>query len=172
MAQLGDIVARLMIRDLRALAREIEAYPDEESVWAVPPGVANSAGTLTLHVIGNLQHFIGAQLGRSGYRRDRDAEFTVRGTSRAELVRQAESTIAMIEAILPTLSAEQLAEPFPLEVAGVRVRTDDFVVHLAVHLGYHLGQVDYHRRLTAAPGTVGTMAIPELATARRMGEVP
>jgi uncharacterized damage-inducible protein DinB len=87
-------------------------------------------------------------------------------------VRQAESTIAMIEAILPTLSAEQLAEPFPLEVAGVRVRTDDFVVHLAVHLGYHLGQVDYHRRLTAAPGTVGTMAIPELATARRMGEVP
>jgi uncharacterized damage-inducible protein DinB len=172
MAQLGDIVARLMVRDLRALAREIEAYPDEESVWAVPPRVANSAGTLTLHVIGNLQHFIGAQLGRSGYRRDRDAEFTVRGTSRAELVRQAESTIAMIEAILPTLSAEQLAEPFPLEVAGVRVRTDDFAVHLAVHLGYHLGQVDYHRRLTAAPGTVGTMAIPELATARRMGDVP
>jgi uncharacterized damage-inducible protein DinB len=172
MAQLGDVVARLMVRDLRALAREIEAYPDEESVWAVPPGVANSAGTLTLHVVGNLQHFIGAQLGRSGYRRDRDAEFTVRGASRTELARQLESTIAMIEAILPTLGAEQLAEPFSLEVAGVRVRTDDFVVHLAVHLGYHLGQVDYHRRLTAAPGTVGTMAIPELATARRMGDVP
>lgn len=167
MPALGDVVAKIIVRDLRALGRELEAYPSEEAVWAVPPGVANSAGTLTLHLVGNIQHFIGAQLGRSGYRRDRDAEFTTRDTTRAELGRAIEGTIAMIEATLPALGEEQLAEPFPMEVAGVRVRTDDFLVHLAVHLGYHLGQVDYHRRLTGAPGTVGAMAIPELATARR-----
>ena len=167
MPGLGDILARLIVRDLRALTRELETYPSEESIWAVPPGIANSAGTLTLHLMGNLHHFIGAQLGRSGYRRDRDAEFTTRDTPRAELGTAIEAAIAMIEATLPSLSEEQLAEPFPIEVAGVRVRTDDFLVHLAVHLGYHLGQVDYHRRLTAAPGTVGTMAIPELATALR-----
>jgi uncharacterized damage-inducible protein DinB len=167
MPGLADILARLIVRDLRALTRELETYPSEESIWAVPPGIANSAGTLTLHLMGNLHHFIGAQLGRSGYRRDRDAEFTTRDTPRAELGAAIEAAIAMIEATLPSLSEEQLAEPFPIEVAGVRVRTDDFLVHLAVHLGYHLGQVDYHRRLTAAPGTVGTMAIPELATALR-----
>lgn len=168
MPALGDVLARLMVRDLRALAREIEAYPSEESLWTVPPGIANSGGTLALHLMGNLHHFIGAQLGRSGYRRDRDAEFTTRDATRAELGRAIEGTIAMVEATLPSLGEEQLAEPYPIEVAGVRVRTDDFLVHLAVHLGYHLGQVDYHRRLTSAPGTVGTMAIPELATARRV----
>ncbi len=167
MPALGEVIAKLIVRDLHALGRELDAYPTEDAVWAVPPGVSNSAGTLTLHLIGNLQHFIGAQLGRSGYLRDRDAEFTTRDTPRAELGRALESTIAMIEATVPSLGEEQLAEPFPIEVAGVRVRTDDFLIHLAVHLGYHLGQVDYHRRLTGAPGTVGTMTIPELATARR-----
>lgn len=167
MPGLGAILGQIFVRDLRALNRELEAYPSDGAVWAVPPGIANSGGTLALHLVGNLQHFIGAQLGRSGYRRDRDAEFTTRDTPRAELCRAIEATIAMIEATLPPLTEEQLEQPFPTEVAGVRVRTDDFLVHLAVHLGYHLGQVDYHRRLTAAPGTVGTMTIPELATARR-----
>ena len=168
MAELGDIVAKLIARDLRALGRELDSYPDEESVWAVPPGIANSGGTLALHLIGNLNHFIGGQLGRSGYLRDRDAEFASRGVTRAELGRMLDATIAMVEATLPSVRDEQLADQFPLEVGGMRARTDDFLVHLAVHLAYHLGQVDYHRRLTAAPGTVGTMAIPELATAKRV----
>jgi uncharacterized damage-inducible protein DinB len=172
MASLGDLVARLIVRDLRALERELEAYPDDASVWAVPPGISNSAGTLALHLVGNLQHFIGAQLERSGYLRDRDAEFATRGTSRAELRTAIEGTISMVETTLPVLSDDLWAQPFPIEAGGVRVRTDDFVIHLAVHLGYHLGQVDYHRRLTAAPGTVGTMAIPELATAKRAAEIP
>jgi len=163
----ADIVRSLFSRDLRALRRELEAYPSEESIWEVPPGISNSAGTLTLHLAGNLHHFIGAQLGGSGYARNRDAEFATRGTSRAELLRVIDGTLEMLEATLATLGTERLTEPYPIEVAGVRVRTDDFLTHLAVHLGYHLGQVDYHRRLVAAPGTVGTMAIPELATARR-----
>jgi uncharacterized damage-inducible protein DinB len=167
MAKLGDILAGVFVRDLRALRRELDAYPDEESVWAVPPGISNSAGTLALHLVGNINHFIGSQLGRTGYVRNRDAEFATRGTSRAELGSSIEATIAIVEATLPALTENQWAEPFPIEAGGVRVRTDDFVIHLAVHLGYHLGQMDYHRRLAAAPGTVGTMAIPELATATR-----
>lgn len=168
MAGLGDLLAGVFGRDLRALRRELEAYPDETSVWALPPGVSNSGGTLALHLVGNINHFIGAQLGRSGYIRDRDAEFATRGTTRAELGAAIERTIEMVESTLPALTEEQWKAPFPIEAGGVRVRTDDFVIHLAVHLGYHLGQVDYHRRVTAAPGTVGTMAIPELATATRL----
>jgi uncharacterized damage-inducible protein DinB len=167
---LGTILAGLIVRDLRTLERELAAYPSEESVWLAPPGIANSAGTLALHLVGNLHHFIGAQVGGSGYIRDRDAEFTTRNASRSELAGLVDGAIAMVDATLPALTEEQLAEPYPIEVAGVRVRTDDFLVHLAVHLGYHLGQVDYHRRLVAAPGTVGAMAVPDLATARRIGE--
>jgi hypothetical protein len=167
MAKLGDMLAALFVRDLRALRRELDAYPDEASVWAVPPGVANSAGTLALHLIGNINHFIGTQLGSTGYVRRRDAEFATRGTTRSALGSMIDVTVGMVEATLPALGEEQWAQPFPIEAGGVQVRTDDFVIHLAVHLGYHLGQVDYHRRLSAAPGTVGTMAIPELATAVR-----
>ena len=163
------ILSALIARDLRALQRELEAYPTEASIWEVPPGISNPAGTLAVHLVGNLQHFVGAVLGGSGYVRDRDAEFATRGTSRSDLIRMINDTIEVIEATLPRLSDERLAAPYPVEVAGVRVRTDDFLTHLAVHLGYHLGQVDYHRRLVAAAGTVGAMGIPELATARRAG---
>jgi uncharacterized damage-inducible protein DinB len=160
------ILSALIVRDLRALGRELQAYPTEQAIWEVPPGISNSAGTLAVHLVGNLQHFIGALLGGTGYVRDRDAEFAARGMARDELQRMIDGTIEVIEATLSNVTEAQLAEPFPAEVAGVRVRTDDFLTHLAVHLGYHLGQVDYHRRLVAAAGTVGAMGIPELATAR------
>ena len=167
---LGQILASIIARELRTLRREIGAYPSEESIWLAPPGIANSAGTLTLHLIGNLQHLIGTQLGATGYVRNRDAEFASRNVSREDLVRGIDETIALVESVLPGVSKERMGEMYPVEVAGVRVRTDDFLAHLAAHLAYHLGQVDYHRRLLAAPGTVGAMTIPDLVTARRSAD--
>ncbi|HUF30887.1 MAG TPA: DUF1572 family protein, partial [Gemmatimonadaceae bacterium] len=162
----GQIFTAILARELRALRRELEAYPSEESIWLVPPGIANSAGTLALHLIGNLRYLIGTNLGATGYMRDRDAEFATRNVSRADLVQGIDETITLVEKVLPAVGEDRMEEMYPIEVAGVRVRTDDFLAHLAVHLAYHLGQVDYHRRLLAAPGTVGAMAIPDLATAR------
>jgi len=63
-----EFLARILVRDLNAVRRELEAYPDEQSVWALPPGVTNSGGTLAMHIAGNVQHFIGAVLGGSGYK--------------------------------------------------------------------------------------------------------
>jgi len=83
-------LAALLDRDLRALRRELEAYPDERQIWQQVPGLPNTAGTLALHLAGNLQHYIGAQFGGTGYVRDRDAEFARRGVSRAELVAEIE----------------------------------------------------------------------------------
>jgi hypothetical protein len=157
----------MVARELRALKREIEAYPTEESLWLQPSGIANSAGTLVLHLTGNLQYFIGTQLGSTGYVRHREAEFASRNVSREDLLRGIDETIAVVEAVLPAIGEDRMGETYPVEVAGVRIRTDDFLVHLCAHLAYHLGQVDYHRRLLAAPGTVGAVAIPDLVTARR-----
>lgn len=164
---LAASIAAILARDLRALSREIEAYPDDELPWRVPPGIANSGGNLVLHVCGNLQYLVGAQLGATGFVRDRDAEFTQRGVARQELVARVQATSAVVERTLAGVSGERLVEDFPLVLNGRRVRTDDFLVHLATHLAYHLGQVDYHRRLVCGGGgPVGAMLVAELASAR------
>ena len=77
---------KLLRRELAAVRRSIEAYPDEASVWAERPGLPNTGGNLALHLAGNLQHFFGAVLAKTGYVRDRDSEFSRRGVPRAELI--------------------------------------------------------------------------------------
>jgi hypothetical protein len=158
-----DALKRILLRDLDALRREIQAYAREDDLWTVPPGIQNSAGTLARHAAGNLQHFIGAQLGGTGYVRDRDAEFAGRTVPRSELEAGLAQTMRAVRTTLDTLAPERLAEPYPLEVGGVRLSTGMFLVHLATHLAYHLGQVDYHRRLVTGEGaTVGAQSLPAL----------
>lgn len=152
-----------MVRDLRALAREVSAYPDDATVWRELPGVSNAGGTLALHLAGNVRHFVGTVLGGSRFVRDRDAEFSRRGVTRAEIVREIDAAIADADRVLATLTPQRLAEEYPIEVGGRRLETARFLQHLSAHLAYHLGQLDYHRRI-AAPGSgvVGTMGIAEL----------
>jgi uncharacterized damage-inducible protein DinB len=159
-------VRALLLRDLRGLRRELEAYPDDASVWALAPGISNAAGTLVLHVVGNLRHFLGAVLGRSGYVRDRDAEFSRRDVTRGELERELEAAIRTVESVLPALTEEDLARTYPVPVGGRQVRTADFLVHLVAHLDYHLGQVDYHRRMTTGGAAIDTVSPAELPAAR------
>lgn len=163
MSVVGDY-ARYFGRELATVRDQLLAYPDTASIWAVPPGVPNSAGTLALHIAGNLRWFIGAQLGGSGYTRDRDAEFSLRGVDRDTLVRQVEAAADEVTRGLATLDASRLDEPFPLEVGGVRLPTGRFIGHLAVHLAYHLGQMDYHRRIvTGVNKSLGALAPSALA---------
>ncbi|MGH7568286.1 MAG: DinB family protein [Gemmatimonadales bacterium] len=164
----GSWFAGVLTRDLKALKREIEAYPGERDLWRVAPGIGNPGGTLALHLAGNLQYFVGAVLGRTGYRRDRDAEFQRRDLPRRELLAQVDAAIATVDCGLATLDDAALARDYPETVGGITVRTGDFLLHLVAHLTYHLGQVDYHRRLVTGQGTtVGAVPIGELRTARR-----
>jgi uncharacterized damage-inducible protein DinB len=157
----------LISRDLRALSREIRTYPDDKSLWSAPPGVSNSAGNLVLHLTGNLRHFVGTKLGGGAFRRDREAEFSQRGLSREELADQIEETQAAVAETLPKLTPDRLEEDFPEPVGGQILRTEDFLMHLATHLAYHLGQIDYHRRIvTGEAGNVGAIPVKELHTAR------
>jgi uncharacterized damage-inducible protein DinB len=160
-------LSTIFTRDLRALSREILTYPDDETLWSTPTGVTNSGGNLVLHLTGNLRHFIGAKLGASTFRRDREAEFSQRGLSREELAAQVEETIAAIAETLPQLTSEQLAADFPEPVGRQTLRAEEFLIHLATHLTYHLGQIDYHRRIvTGEAGQVGAIPVKELHTAR------
>ena len=160
-------IAAILDRDLRALRRELEAYPDERQIWQEVPGLPNSGGTLALHLAGNLQHYIGALWGGTGYVRNRDAEFARRGVSRAELVAEVERARAAVAAALPRVSAEALGQDFPEPIADRHIRTDEYLVHLCAHFTYHLGQLDSHRRIvTGTSDSVGALKPVELGSAR------
>jgi len=140
------IVQAMLLRELATVQRSVEMYPDDASVWTLPAGLPNAGGTLVLHLAGNLQHYVGAVLGGSNYRRDRPAEFARRDVPRAELIAELAATVAAVERTLPTLSEESLRRPYPEPVGGQVLTTGIFLIHLATHLAYHLGQLDYHRR--------------------------
>jgi hypothetical protein len=135
-------------RDLRKLAEEVNLYATEADIWTVQPGIANSAGTLCLHLVGNLNHFIGALLGHTGYVRDRDSEFALRDVPRAVLLERIEDTIQVVTTALNGLPEGDFERDFPVQKHGQTVKTDFMLLHLQGHLSYHLGQVNYHRRLT------------------------
>ncbi|MDQ3242231.1 MAG: DUF1572 domain-containing protein [Gemmatimonadota bacterium] len=158
-----DALRVMILGDLHSVERQIAAYPEDQSVWRIAPGIANSGGNLALHIAGNLRYFIGAILGGSGYVRDRDAEFAARDLSRDALSAEIMAAIAELDAAFDRITQETLETVYPLPIRDRRLRTADFLLHLAVHLGYHLGQLDYHRRLlTPDPAVVENLSPTEL----------
>ncbi len=136
-------------RDLNKLIAEINAYKDENSLWLIKEGISNSAGNLCLHLIGNLNHFIGAVLHDTGYARDREKEFSLKNVPRKQLISSIENTITVVKDILSKLTPGDIEKNFPIEVFGKPLTTGFLLVHLTTHLTYHLGQINYHRRLLA-----------------------
>jgi uncharacterized damage-inducible protein DinB len=144
---LKDVLTQLYERDLNKLKAEIEQYADEADLWKTSGEIANSAGNLTLHLTGNLKHFFGAVLGGSGFVRDRDAEFSSGGISREEMLADIDATAAVLRSTLEKLTDEDFAKTYPIEVFGHPMTTAFFLTHLTTHFNYHLGQINYHRRL-------------------------
>lgn len=161
---LADLRA-VLTRDIEAAAREVEAYDSDEALWRLVPGISNCGGVLARHLAGNLRHFIGAVLGQNGYQRDRDDEFRVPTPLRARAAVAAELRTAAsdIDAALAALPLAALSDPYPVTVLERRFSTLQFLLHLTAHLGYHLGQLDYHRRMQHADAKpVGAMALDAL----------
>ena len=137
----------LFQRDIRRVVRELQAFEKEEDLWSLPCEVTNSAGTLGLHLAGNLRHFIGAVLGNSGYDRNRHAEFSTKDIPVEEIITQLELAASDVRNVLDSITEDQLRETYPLEVFGEPMTTIFFLVHLQGHLNYHLGQISYLRKV-------------------------
>jgi uncharacterized damage-inducible protein DinB len=144
---LRKVLTELYERDLNKLRDEIAGYTDENDLWKTSDGISNSAGNLCLHLTGNLKHFFGAVIGGTGYVRDRDAEFANKNISRSEMLADIDATRNVVLSTLAGLTEEDLDKPYPIEVFGQPMTTGYFVTHLATHFNYHLGQINYHRRL-------------------------
>jgi hypothetical protein len=144
---LTQTLKTLFQRELEKLKKEIEAYKTESNLWITDKNISNPAGNLCLHLIGNLNTYIGKELGGTGYIRNRDLEFSLKNISRAELVQKIDDTIQTVDKTLDTLTTEQLDADYPVLVFPEKMTTQFFLIHLIAHLTYHLGQINYHRRL-------------------------
>jgi len=144
---LKEALSEIFERDLNKLKDEINLYQDEDTLWIVKEEVSNSAGNLCLHLIGNINHFIGTILGKTDYVRHRDDEFASKNVSRQKLITDIEKTIEVVKAALNSLTTEDFNDDFPVEKHGKVVKMDFMLLHLLTHFNYHLGQINYHRRL-------------------------
>lgn len=140
---------QLFERDLNKLETEIRQYPDDASLWTVRGEITNSAGNLCLHLCGNLQNYIGALLGNTGYQRNRPLEFSATGLTRENLLQEIQRTKHAVITTLKRTDQSSLDKLYPEEVLGYPMTTGFFLTHLFGHFGYHLGQINYHRRLVS-----------------------
>ena len=156
-------VRRLLLREVATFRREVELFPDDESLWKTVPGVTNSAGNLALHIAGNLRHFVGAVLGKTGYVRDREAEFATRTGTREMVVKALDAALADVDTTLASLDDAAMAAPYTSGPKGVEVTTQRWLMHLASHAAFHLGQAGYLRRIVTGNGaTTDTVSVKVL----------
>jgi len=141
-----DTLKILFNRDLKRLITEIEQYKTEADIWKVKGQINNSAGNLCLHLVGNLNTYIGGELGNTGYVRKRELEFSSKNVPRQELIQMIENTIEIINKALDSLDENVLETEYPILVFDRKTSTEYLLVHLTTHLTYHLGQINYHRR--------------------------
>ncbi|CAD0005691.1 DinB family protein [Flavobacterium chungangense] len=142
-----EVLRLLFNRDLNKLKTEIELYETDSQLWLIDKNISNSAGNLCLHLIGNLNTYIGAELGKTGYVRDRPLEFSLKNVSKEELISKIDRTILVVNNVLDSVTEADLESIYPQIVFEKEMTTGFFLVHLSTHLAYHLGQINYHRRL-------------------------
>jgi hypothetical protein len=138
------------LEGLRDAVRELAGPLGEGEFWKKPLDPGNSVGHLVLHLTGNLNHFVGGQLGGTGYVRDREREFTeAQPPPRAEALAGLDAAVATFRRVVEGLSAEQLAAPHPEARFGTVLNA---LVHLVSHFALHRGQMSYIARLVKPKG--------------------
>jgi hypothetical protein len=142
-----ETLKALFIRDLNRLRKEVESYNNENNLWRVEKNIANSAGNLCLHLIGNLNTYIGKEIGKIDYVRNRDLEFSLKNIPRTELLYKIDETIQIIIKSFDKLDENSLKKEYPILVFEEKTSLEYMLIHLTTHLSYHLGQINYHRRL-------------------------
>jgi uncharacterized damage-inducible protein DinB len=145
---LAALVRAALIGELEQLRDAVRALVEplaERELWAKPVEPGNSVGHLILHLSGNLNHFVGAQLGHTGYRRDREREFTEASPpAKPVLLSDLDAAVATFRRVVGGLSAEQLGAPHPEARLGPVLPA---LLHLVAHFALHRGQMSYLVRL-------------------------
>lgn len=142
-----ETLKKLFNRDLERLKNEISSYENECNLWKEDHLIRNSAGNLCLHLIGNLNTYIGREIGKTGYIRNRELEFSLKDIPKADFLEKIDGTTKIVNQSLDKLTEQELAQEYPVMVFDQATSTSYLLIHLTTHLTYHLGQINYHRRL-------------------------
>lgn len=142
-------LSTLIQREASKIQEELRLYSDEALIWKTTDGISNSAGNLALHVAGNLQHFIGATVGNTGYERNRPQEFEVKNVPLSDVISELDKAKQAVDTTLLNLDEFEVQKLYPIDVFGGDKSTEWFLIHLLSHTSYHLGQINYHRRLVS-----------------------
>ena len=143
---LKNTLLQIYENDLKKVIGEIKLYQTDEDLWRLENGITNSGGNLALHLVGNINHFFGANLGKTGYKRERDLEFSDKNISREIIIEKLENAISVLRETFNNLSDEDLQKDYPEELGGGSQKTMAVAIYMLSHLNYHLGQINYHRR--------------------------
>lgn len=142
-----ETLKTLFTRDLNRLYNEMQSYKNETNIWKTENQISNSAGNLCLHLIGNLNTYIGKEIGNTDYVRNREEEFSLKNIPVEQLLKQVGDTIETVNFCLDMISDNTLKNEYPVLVFEEKTSTGYLLIHLAMHLAYHLGQINYLRRL-------------------------
>jgi hypothetical protein len=156
---LAKNLALLFRRDLSRLIQQIDAFPDDETLWRNLPGITNSAGNLVLHLEGNLREYIGRQIGGLPYQRTRPLEFSSTGLPKEQLKARIGELRDAIPTVIGGLSSDQLQREYPEQVLEIPLATEEFLIHLYGHLNWHLGELDYLRRALSGSGAIDRVGL-------------
>lgn len=140
-------IAQILERDLNKVITELHKFQTEENIWLLEGKINNTAGNLALHIAGAIEHFIGAVLGNNGYIREREKEFSEKHVPRSEIISSISRAIETVKTVIPKLTDEDWQKDFPEKIGAQTFKTGFFLIHLISHINYHLGQINYHRRL-------------------------
>lgn len=144
---INQALQKLFVRDLERMVNEINLYQDESNLWKIENQIKNSGGNLCLHLIGNLKAFIGVGLAQTSYVRDRPFEFAGKNVPRKKLIEEIQETILVVQDGLNQLNDENSKGNFPIQIWDHETEMEFTLIHLYGHMNYHLGQINYHRRL-------------------------
>ena len=134
------------LEEQRDAVRQLAEPLTEKQLWSKPVDPGNSIGHLILHLTGNLNHFVGAQLGGSGYVRDREREFTeAKPPTKAVLLAELDKAVAVFRRVVEKLDAARLSAPHPDAHFGSVMKA---LMRLVAHFALHRGQMSYIIRLT------------------------
>jgi hypothetical protein len=130
-------------KKLAGVVRDLATPLNEDQFWAKPFAFGNSFGNLTLHLTGNLNYYIGAQIANTGYVRDRPLEFSdATRPPKNDVLNKFDEAIAMVVATIANQRAEDWMKEYSGTGADARDRFE-MILQCATHLHHHIGQMMY-----------------------------
>lgn len=140
-------IANFYQRDIQKVIDEINLFNDDSNIWKTSGSTKNSSGNLVLHLVGGLNHLIGTTLANTNYVRNRNLEFEQKDIERVQLIEQLKELSFMIDKTINSISEEQLNNSFPIFFDKENATIKYVLIQLLLHINYHLGQINYLRRV-------------------------